>query len=80
MGEASTSKAKDKVAGPEKSETSSTAASTSSVPITPLGGVKERGRGFFTQEFRMMFAFIAVRRVIGKRSLPKLLSSEDINL
>ncbi|KAL0298862.1 UNVERIFIED_CONTAM: hypothetical protein Sradi_6546000 [Sesamum radiatum] len=41
--EASTSKAKGKVAGCEKrkkGETSSTAASTSSAPITPLGGGK----------------------------------------
>ncbi|KAK4391363.1 hypothetical protein Sango_1914100 [Sesamum angolense] len=43
VGEASTSKAKGKIAGREKrkkDETSSTTASTSSVSITPLGGGK----------------------------------------
>ncbi|KAL0305127.1 UNVERIFIED_CONTAM: hypothetical protein Sangu_3050000 [Sesamum angustifolium] len=52
VGEVSTSKAKGKVAGREKrkkDETSSTVASTSSDPIIPLGGVKERGRGFVSQ-------------------------------
>ncbi|KAL0394649.1 UNVERIFIED_CONTAM: hypothetical protein Slati_4431100 [Sesamum latifolium] len=41
VGEASSSKAKDKVAGREKRKkhkTSSIAASTSSAPVTPLGG------------------------------------------
>ncbi|KAL0396327.1 UNVERIFIED_CONTAM: hypothetical protein Scaly_0081100 [Sesamum calycinum] len=54
VGEASTSKAKGKVARREKrkkGETSSTTASTSSAPVTPLGWIKERGRGFFNQEF-----------------------------
>ncbi|KAL0291850.1 UNVERIFIED_CONTAM: hypothetical protein Sradi_7010800 [Sesamum radiatum] len=49
VGDASTSKVKGKIAGCEKrkkDETSSTAASTSSAPVTLLGGVKERGRGF----------------------------------
>ncbi|KAL0349785.1 UNVERIFIED_CONTAM: hypothetical protein Sradi_4127700 [Sesamum radiatum] len=43
VGEASTSKAEGNVAGHEKrkkDETSSTVASTSSVPVTPLGGGK----------------------------------------
>ncbi|KAL0292246.1 UNVERIFIED_CONTAM: hypothetical protein Sangu_3255900 [Sesamum angustifolium] len=43
VGEASTSKAKGKVARREKrkkGETSSTVASTSSAPVTPLGGGK----------------------------------------
>ncbi|KAL0285749.1 UNVERIFIED_CONTAM: hypothetical protein Sangu_2765500 [Sesamum angustifolium] len=49
VGKALTCKEKGKVAGREKrkkDETSSTAASTSSAPVTPFGGVKERGRGF----------------------------------
>ncbi|KAL0285090.1 UNVERIFIED_CONTAM: hypothetical protein Sangu_2794500 [Sesamum angustifolium] len=61
VGEASTSKAKGKVAGREKrkkDETSSTAASTSSATVTPLGRVKERGRGFISQRFQMVFALL----------------------
>ncbi|KAL0298107.1 UNVERIFIED_CONTAM: hypothetical protein Sangu_3160700 [Sesamum angustifolium] len=61
VGEASTFKVKGKVAGREKrkkDETSSIAASTSSVPITPLGGGKGKGRGFVSQRFRMMFLSI----------------------
>ncbi|KAL0386102.1 UNVERIFIED_CONTAM: hypothetical protein Sradi_3004500 [Sesamum radiatum] len=45
------SKAKGKVAGRKKrkkDETSSITARTSSTPVTQLGGVKERGRGFFS--------------------------------
>ncbi|KAL0284394.1 UNVERIFIED_CONTAM: hypothetical protein Sangu_2473600 [Sesamum angustifolium] len=72
VGEASTSKVKGKVAGREKrkkDEMSSTTACTSSVSITPLGGVKERGRGFVNQRFRMIFTFIAKRRAIGRESV-----------
>ncbi|KAL0298807.1 UNVERIFIED_CONTAM: hypothetical protein Sradi_6540500 [Sesamum radiatum] len=72
VGEASTSKGKGKVVGREKrkkGEMFSTTANTSNIPVTPLGGVKERGRGFVSQEFRMMFAFIAERRAIGKGSV-----------
>ncbi|KAL0423332.1 UNVERIFIED_CONTAM: hypothetical protein Sradi_0868000 [Sesamum radiatum] len=71
VGEASTFKAKSKVSEREKrkkGETFSTAASTSSAPVTPLGGVNERGRGFVSQGFRMIFAFIAMRRAIGRGS------------
>ncbi|KAL0463276.1 UNVERIFIED_CONTAM: hypothetical protein Slati_0215200 [Sesamum latifolium] len=67
VGEPSTSKAKGKVAGREKrkkDEMSSIAVSTPSAPVTPLSGVKERGRGFVSQEFRMMF--IVERRAIGR--------------
>ncbi|KAL0349809.1 UNVERIFIED_CONTAM: hypothetical protein Sradi_4130100 [Sesamum radiatum] len=69
--EASTSKAKSKVAGREKwkkRETSSTAASTSSAPLTPLGGGKGKRKRVSQSGSRMMFAFIARRRVIGRRS------------
>ncbi|KAL0307513.1 UNVERIFIED_CONTAM: hypothetical protein Sangu_3026100 [Sesamum angustifolium] len=72
VGEASISKAKDKITGLEKrkkAETSSTTVSTSSAPISPLGGVKERRRGFVSHGFRMMFAFIVVRRAIGRGSI-----------
>ncbi|KAL0286606.1 UNVERIFIED_CONTAM: hypothetical protein Sradi_7143900 [Sesamum radiatum] len=72
VGEVSTSKAKGKDAGREKrkkDETSSTAVSTSSVAVTPLGRSKERGRGFVSQRFQMMFAFIAERRAIGRGSV-----------
>ncbi|KAK4382286.1 hypothetical protein Sango_2886900 [Sesamum angolense] len=72
VGEALTFKAKGKVAGREKrkkDEMSSTTASTSSVLVTPLGGVKERGRGFDSQRFQRMFAFIAERRAIGRGSV-----------
>ncbi|KAL0298220.1 UNVERIFIED_CONTAM: hypothetical protein Sangu_3153700 [Sesamum angustifolium] len=54
VGEASASKAKDNVVGREttkKDDMSSTAASTLSVPITPLDGVKESRRGFVNQGF-----------------------------
>ncbi|KAL0290494.1 UNVERIFIED_CONTAM: hypothetical protein Sradi_7048500, partial [Sesamum radiatum] len=49
VGESSTSKAKGKVAGYEKrkkDETSSTAASTSSALVTPLGGSKGKRKRF----------------------------------
>ncbi|KAL0352186.1 UNVERIFIED_CONTAM: hypothetical protein Scaly_1607300 [Sesamum calycinum] len=72
VGEVSTSKVKGKDAGREKrkkDEMSSTAASTSSVPVTPLGGGKGKGRGFVSQRFRMIFAFIAERRAIGRGSV-----------
>ncbi|KAL0315392.1 UNVERIFIED_CONTAM: hypothetical protein Sradi_5417400 [Sesamum radiatum] len=72
VGKVSTSKAKDKDAGREKrkkDEMFSTASSTSSVPITSLGGVKERGRGFVSQRFRMRFAFIVEKRAIGRGSV-----------
>ncbi|KAK4383758.1 hypothetical protein Sango_2746400 [Sesamum angolense] len=54
VGEVSTSEANDKVAGREKKKkdkTSFIAASTSSAPVTLLGGIKERGRGFASLEF-----------------------------
>ncbi|KAL0317419.1 UNVERIFIED_CONTAM: hypothetical protein Sangu_2156200 [Sesamum angustifolium] len=69
VGEASTSKAKGKIVEREKrkkNETSITAASTSSAPITPLGGIKDRGRGFISQGFQMMFASITERRAIRR--------------
>ncbi|KAL0308166.1 UNVERIFIED_CONTAM: hypothetical protein Sangu_2990300 [Sesamum angustifolium] len=71
-GEVSTSEANGKVARREKKkkdETSFIAVSTSSAPVTLLGGIKERGRGFTSLEFRMIFAFIAVRRTIDRESV-----------
>ncbi|KAL0418957.1 UNVERIFIED_CONTAM: hypothetical protein Sradi_1309200 [Sesamum radiatum] len=54
LGEVSTSKAKSKIARREKrkkDDMSSVAARTSSAPVTPLGGVKQTGRGFVSQRF-----------------------------
>ncbi|KAL0311663.1 UNVERIFIED_CONTAM: hypothetical protein Scaly_2921200 [Sesamum calycinum] len=72
VGEASTSKANGKVSGCEKrkkDETSSTAASTSSAPITPLGGGKGKRKRVRHSRFRIIFAFIAERRAIGRGSV-----------
>ncbi|KAK4383691.1 hypothetical protein Sango_2752900, partial [Sesamum angolense] len=68
VGEASTSKAKGKVAGREKSkkdETSSTAASTSSAPVTPLGG----GKGKRKRVRQSKIPNDVERRAIGRRSV-----------
>ncbi|KAL0387772.1 UNVERIFIED_CONTAM: hypothetical protein Sradi_2659000 [Sesamum radiatum] len=70
MGEASTSKANGKVAGREKrkkGETSSTVASTSSAPITPLGEGKGKRKRVCKSRI-LNDAFIDVRRVIGRGS------------
>ncbi|KAL0309035.1 UNVERIFIED_CONTAM: hypothetical protein Sradi_5845800 [Sesamum radiatum] len=72
VGDASTSKAKGKVAGCEKrkkGKTFSTTTSTLSAPVTPLGGGKGKWKRFVSQGSRMIFTFIAVRRAIGRRSV-----------
>ncbi|KAK4394211.1 hypothetical protein Sango_1891900 [Sesamum angolense] len=79
VGEASTSKANGKIAGREKrkkGETSSTAASTSSAPITPLGGGK--GKRKTVRQLKIPNDVCIYYREKGhwKRECRKLLSDE----
>ncbi|KAL0405237.1 UNVERIFIED_CONTAM: hypothetical protein Slati_3837600 [Sesamum latifolium] len=79
VGDASTSKAKDKVAGREKrkeDETYSTAASTSSAHIIPLGGGKGMGRGFVSQKIPNDACIYCREKGHWKRKCLKLLSDE----
>ncbi|KAL0287927.1 UNVERIFIED_CONTAM: hypothetical protein Scaly_2750600 [Sesamum calycinum] len=78
MGEASTSKAKGKVVGCEKrknDETSSSVASTSSAPVTPLGGKGKRKR---VRQSKISNDVCIYFREKGhwKRECPKLFSDE----
>ncbi|KAL0315028.1 UNVERIFIED_CONTAM: hypothetical protein Scaly_2897000 [Sesamum calycinum] len=80
VGEASTSKANDKVAGREKrkkGETSSTAASTSSAPITPLGGGKGKKKRVCQSRISNDICIYCHEKGHWKREWPKLLSNEN---
>ncbi|KAK4406364.1 hypothetical protein Sango_0642900 [Sesamum angolense] len=77
-GEVSTSKAKGKDAGREKrkkDETFSTAASTASVPITPLGGGKRKRKRVRQPKIPNDVCIYCQRRAIGRGSV---LSSSQI--
>ncbi|KAK4400641.1 hypothetical protein Sango_1170200 [Sesamum angolense] len=79
VGEVSTSKAKGKDAGREnrkKDETSSTAASTSSVPITPLGGGKGKRKRVHQSKIPNDVSIYCREKGHWKRECPKLLSDE----
>ncbi|KAL0295745.1 UNVERIFIED_CONTAM: hypothetical protein Sangu_3186600 [Sesamum angustifolium] len=83
MGEASTSKAKGRVAGREKrkkGEMFSTTANTSNIPVTPLGGGK--GKRKRVRQSRIPNDVYIYCREKGhwKRECTKLLSNEGINL
>ncbi|KAL0428114.1 UNVERIFIED_CONTAM: hypothetical protein Slati_2986200 [Sesamum latifolium] len=72
VGEASTSKAKGKGAGRwrrKKGKTESTTASAQSAPVAPLVWAKERGKRFDSHGLQKMFAFITVKRGIGRGSV-----------
>ncbi|KAL0301596.1 UNVERIFIED_CONTAM: hypothetical protein Sradi_6436400 [Sesamum radiatum] len=72
VGEASTCKAKDKVAGREKrkkGETSSTVASTSSAPITPLSGCKGKRKRVCQSRILNDVCIYGMRRAIGRESV-----------
>ncbi|KAL0285340.1 UNVERIFIED_CONTAM: hypothetical protein Sangu_2783500 [Sesamum angustifolium] len=79
VGEASTSKAKGKVAGREKrkkDETSSTTASTLSAPVTPLGGGK--GKRKMVRQLKILndVCIYCLEKGHWKWECPKLLSDE----
>ncbi|KAL0336646.1 UNVERIFIED_CONTAM: hypothetical protein Sradi_4876500 [Sesamum radiatum] len=77
VGEASTSKAKGKVAGREKrkkGEMSSTTASTSSAPITLLGGGKGKRKRVFQSIILNNICIYCLEKGHWKRECPKLLS------
>ncbi|KAK4403169.1 hypothetical protein Sango_1057600 [Sesamum angolense] len=79
VGEASTSKAKSKVAGHEKRkkhEMSSTAASTSSAPITPQGESKEKRKRVSQSKILNDVCIYCREKVHWKRECPKLFSDE----
>ncbi|KAL0288563.1 UNVERIFIED_CONTAM: hypothetical protein Sradi_7095100 [Sesamum radiatum] len=79
VGEASTFKAKGKVAGREKrkkDETSSIAASTSSVPITPLGGGKGKRKRVRQPKIPNDVFIYCRKKGDWKRKYPELLSDE----
>ncbi|KAL0325235.1 UNVERIFIED_CONTAM: hypothetical protein Sradi_5092800 [Sesamum radiatum] len=83
VGKASTSKAKGKVVGREKrkkGEMFSNTTSTSSVPVTPLGGGK--GKRKRVRQSRILNDVCIYCREKGywKRECPKLLCNEGINL
>ncbi|KAL0329234.1 UNVERIFIED_CONTAM: hypothetical protein Sradi_4910100, partial [Sesamum radiatum] len=83
VGEASTSKAKGKVAGREmrkKGEMFSTTASTSSVPVTPLGGGKGKRKRVHQSRILNDVCIYCQEKGHWKRECPKLLSNEGINL
>ncbi|KAL0344386.1 UNVERIFIED_CONTAM: hypothetical protein Sangu_1326000 [Sesamum angustifolium] len=79
MGEASTSKAKGKVARREKrkkGETSSTAASTLSAPITPPGGGKGKRKRVCQSRISNDVFIYCRKKGHWKREYPKLLFME----
>ncbi|KAL0300035.1 UNVERIFIED_CONTAM: hypothetical protein Sangu_3143600 [Sesamum angustifolium] len=82
-GEASTSIAKCKLVGCEKrkkGETSSTATSTSSAPITPLSGGKRKRKRICQSRILNDVCIYCREKGHWKREWPKLLSNEGINL
>ncbi|KAL0299881.1 UNVERIFIED_CONTAM: hypothetical protein Sangu_3150200, partial [Sesamum angustifolium] len=83
VGEASTSKAKDKVARREKTkkgETSSAAASTSSAPVTPLSWGKGKRKRVCQPRISNDVCIYCREKGHWKRECPKLISDEGINL
>ncbi|KAK4382335.1 hypothetical protein Sango_2881300 [Sesamum angolense] len=79
VGEASTSKAKGKVAGREKrkkDETSSTAASTLRAPVTPLGGGKRKRKRVCQSNIPNDVCIYCRENGHWKRECPKLLTDE----
>ncbi|KAL0290633.1 UNVERIFIED_CONTAM: hypothetical protein Sradi_7046300 [Sesamum radiatum] len=83
VGEASTSKAKGKVAEREKrkkGETSSIAASTLSAPITPLGGGKGKRKRVCQSRISNDIFIYCREKGHWKREWSKILSNEGINL
>ncbi|KAL0290510.1 UNVERIFIED_CONTAM: hypothetical protein Scaly_2668300 [Sesamum calycinum] len=79
VGEASTSKAKGKIAECEKrkkDETSSIAASTLSAPIKLLGGVKEKRKKILQSKILNDACIYCREKGHWKRKCPKLLSDE----
>ncbi|KAL0349814.1 UNVERIFIED_CONTAM: hypothetical protein Sradi_4130600 [Sesamum radiatum] len=79
VGEVSTSKAKGKVTGREKrkkDEMSSTAASTSSVPITPLGGGKGKRKRLHQSKIPNDVCIYCREKGHWKRECPELLPDE----
>ncbi|KAL0336651.1 UNVERIFIED_CONTAM: hypothetical protein Sradi_4877000 [Sesamum radiatum] len=83
VGEASTSKANGKVAGCEKrkkDETSSTAASTLSSPVTPLGGSKGKRKRVRQSKMPNDVCIYCQEKGHWKKECPKLLSDEGKNL
>ncbi|KAL0301995.1 UNVERIFIED_CONTAM: hypothetical protein Sradi_6476300 [Sesamum radiatum] len=83
VGEVSTSKVNGKVAGHEKrkkGEMSSTAASTSGAPITPLSGGKGMRKRVCQSRISNDICIYCREKSHWKREWPKLLSKESINL
>ncbi|KAL0307270.1 UNVERIFIED_CONTAM: hypothetical protein Sradi_6144300 [Sesamum radiatum] len=82
VGEVSTSKAKGKAAGREKrkkGEMSSTAASTSSAPITPLGGCKGKRKRVCQSRISNYVCIHCCEKGHWKREWPKLFSNEVLD-
>ncbi|KAL0325224.1 UNVERIFIED_CONTAM: hypothetical protein Sradi_5091700 [Sesamum radiatum] len=80
VGEVSTTKAKGKVAEREKrkkDEMSSTAASTLSVPVTPLGGGKGKGKRVRQSKIPNDVCIYCREKGHWKRECPELLSDEE---
>ncbi|KAL0302130.1 UNVERIFIED_CONTAM: hypothetical protein Sangu_3117100 [Sesamum angustifolium] len=81
VGEASTSKAKGKVAGREKrkkDEMSSTAAITLSAPVTPLGRGKRKRKRVSQSKIPNDVCIYCGEKGHWKRECPKLLSDEGV--
>ncbi|KAL0457634.1 UNVERIFIED_CONTAM: Gag polyprotein [Sesamum latifolium] len=79
MGEASTSKVKGKVTGREKrkkDETSSTIASTSSAPVTPLDGGEEKRKRVCQSKISNDVCIYCKEKGHWKKECPKLLFDE----